>query len=162
MRRAIVLCLAGFIPALAGAVEPRQMAPLFEGASLRGGDPVRLEDYRGKVVLLDFWASWCGPCRQSLPALERMRTDYAARGFEVLAVNVDEQPADALDFLKRYAVTYPVVQDSRGVLAELYDVKGMPSSYLIDQRGVVRVVHRGFRKKDLPRLRRAVAKLLGE
>jgi peroxiredoxin len=162
MRCAIVLCLAGLVPGLAGAVEIGQTAPAFEGAALRGDAPVRLEEYRGKVVFLDFWASWCGPCRQSLPALERLRAEFAARGFEVLAVNVDENPADGLDFVKRYAVTYPLAADPGGAVAQMYDVKAMPSSYLIDRKGVVRHVHRGFRNSDLPGLRQTLGQLLGE
>ena len=162
VRAILLLALLGAAPLPALAVESGQPAPAFEGASLRGGDALRLESYRGKVVYLDFWASWCGPCRQSLPQLEKLRNEIKARGFEVIAINVDENPQDGLNFLKKYPVTYPIVQDSHGVLAQLYDVKGMPSSYLIDRKGVVRYVHQGFNKKDLPPLREAVEQLVGE
>jgi cytochrome c biogenesis protein CcmG, thiol:disulfide interchange protein DsbE len=80
----------------------------------------------------------------------------------VIAVNLDERPQDGLDFLKKYPVTYPMVRDPQGRLARLYDVRAMPMSYLIDRQGVLRQVHPGFNKKDLPRLRAAVAELLGE
>ena len=137
-------------------------APEFSGEPLRGGTAVSLEQFRGKVVYLDFWASWCGPCRHSLPWLSQMRSDYAARGFEVIAVNVDEDSQDGLDFLKKYPVTYPTVRDAEGRIARSYDVKVMPMSYLIDRQGVVRLVHPGFNKKDTPQLRAAVTQLLGE
>lgn len=161
MRRFLLLALLAVMPA-ATATERGEPAPAFGAASLRNGDPVRLEDFRGKVVYLDFWASWCGPCRQSLPWMEQLRREFGAAGFEVLAVNVDETPADALRFLRRYPVTYPIVGDARGTVAALYDVQDMPSSYLIDRKGVVREVHRGFNRSDAARLRDAVATLVAE
>ena len=161
--RSIFLALALFaaLPS-AIAVDSGQPAPAFTGKPLLGGEALRLEDFRGKVVYLDFWASWCGPCRQSLPWMESLRRDYAAAGLEVIAVNVDETPADGIGFLKRYAVSYPVLGDSGGAIAALYDVKDMPSSYLIDRRGTVRKVHRGFNARAGAQLRDAVAKLVAE
>lgn len=160
-RIALTLALLAAAPS-ADAVERGQPAPAFAGASLREGTALRLEDYRGKVVYLDFWASWCGPCRQSLPWMDALRGDYAAAGFEVIAINVDETPADALRFLERYPIRYPVVGDSAGTIAALYDVQDMPSSYLIDRRGVVRRVNRGFNRAEAGRLRLAVAALVKE
>ncbi|HXG29487.1 MAG TPA: TlpA disulfide reductase family protein [Nevskiales bacterium] len=161
MRRALlILCLLASLGA--EAATPGQPAPAFSAEALQGAGPIELAHYRGKVVLLDFWASWCPPCRQSLPAFERLRAEYGTAGFEVIAVNLDERPQDGLDFLKKYPVTYPTVRDPQGRLARLYDVRAMPMSYLIDRQGVLRQVHPGFNKKDLPRLRAAVAELLGE
>ncbi len=144
------------------ASENGQPAPLFSAKSLQGGESIELEQYRGKVLLIDFWASWCGPCRQAMPALDAMRTEFGKDGFEVIAVNLDEKPGDGLDFLKKYPVTYPTVQDDQGRIAKLYGVRTMPMSYLIDRQGVVRHVHEGFNKKDIPRLKAAVKELLGE
>jgi thiol-disulfide isomerase/thioredoxin len=160
--RIIVLVLGLLLSWVAVAAETGQPAPLFRGEPLQGKEAVELERYRGQVVYLDFWASWCGPCRQSLPALEQMRGEYGPAGFEVIAVNLDAAPQDGLDFLEKYPVTYPTVQDSAGNIARLYQVRTMPMSYLIDRRGMVRHVHQGFNKKDLPRLRAAVSELLGE
>jgi thiol-disulfide isomerase/thioredoxin len=160
--RVIFLVLALLLSSGVPAAGQGQPAPLFRADPLQGKEVIELERYRGKVVFLDFWASWCAPCRQSLPALERMRQEHAAAGFEVIAVNLDEVPQDGLDFLEKYPVTYPTVRDPQGKLARLYDVRTMPMSYLIDRKGVVRHVHQGFNKKDLPRLRAAVAKLVGE
>jgi thiol-disulfide isomerase/thioredoxin len=149
-------------PPPAAAVERGQPAPAFATASLGKTAAVRLEDYRGKVVYLDFWASWCGPCRLSLPWMEELRREFAPAGFEVIAVNVDEAPADGLRFLARHPVSYPVAGDAQGAIAALYDVSDMPSSYLIDRAGTVRLVHRGFNRDDAPRLREAVARLVAE
>lgn len=151
-----------FVAVQAAAVEKDEPAPMFEALRLGQDQRLVLEQYRGKVLYVDFWASWCGPCRQALPALDAMRTEFGKDGFEVIAVNLDQKPEDGLDFLKKYPVTYPTVQDSQGLVAKLYNVRTMPMSYLIDRQGVVRHVHEGFNKKDIPRLRAAIMKLLGE
>lgn len=162
MRSLLLLALLVAAPC-AAAVEAGAPAPAFTGAPLAGGgEPLQLESLRGKVVYLDFWASWCGPCRLSLPWMESLRREFAPAGFEVVAVNVDERPADGAAFLKRFAVTYPVVGDGKGAVATLYDVREMPSSYLIDRAGTVRKVHRGFNRRDAAKLRDAVAKLVAE
>ena len=162
MRSLLLLALLVATSA-AAAVETGAPAPAFSGALLAGGgEPVRLEALRGKVVYLDFWASWCGPCRQSLPWMEQLRRDFGGAGLEVVAVNVDEIPADGIAFLKRFPVGYPVVGDRGGDIAELYDVRDMPSSYLIDRAGTVRLVHRGFNRHAAARLREQVAQLVGK
>lgn len=145
-----------------GAAGDGQAAPAFSARPLGGGEALQLEEFRGKVVYLDFWASWCGPCRQSLPWLERLRRELRPTGLEVLGVNVDEDAADARRFLKRYPVSFPVLGDARGMIASLYDVRDMPSSYLIDRKGVVRHAHRGFNRDDAARLRLRVEALLAE
>lgn len=116
---------------------------------------------RGKVVYLDFWASWCGPCRKSLPALNRLYRELRGKGFQVVAVNLDEQRRDALAFLAQRPVTYPVVTDD-GALAEQFQLVGMPSAFLIDRTGTVRRVHNGFRSGDEDRLRGEILQLLGD
>jgi len=121
-----------------------------------------LASLRGKIVYLDFWASWCGPCRVSFPQLEQLRQELGPRGFEVLAVNVDEQESDALHFLQELPVTYPVVRDGSGETPGNYGILGMPTGYLIDRKGVVRLVHQGYRKSDGEALRAAVIELLGD
>ena len=117
---------------------------------------------RGKVVYLDFWASWCGPCRVSFPQLEQLRQELGPRGFEVLAVNVDEVEPDALRFLEEVPVSYPVVRDGSGATPAAYGILGMPTGYLIDRDGVVRLVHQGYRKSDGEALRASIIELLGE
>jgi thiol-disulfide isomerase/thioredoxin len=161
--RLIPLCVLAFLLASAPAlarVQSGETAPAFEGAVLKDSGTLRLADFRGKVVYLDFWASWCGPCRVSLPLLDKLRREYGASGFEVIAVNVDENPQDALDFLKKYPVTYPIVRDPQQSIARLYDVPAMPTSYLIGRDGTVVSVKHGFQKKDIPKLQAKVAELV--
>lgn len=121
-----------------------------------------LAQLRGNVVYLDFWASWCSPCRMSFPQLEQLRVEFAPRGFEVLAVNVDEFEADAVKFLEEIPVSYPVVYDAAGASPQAYGILGMPTGYLIDREGVIRLVHHGFRRNDGAKLKTEIIKLLGE
>ena len=121
-----------------------------------------LDSLRGKVVYLDFWASWCGPCRLSFPQLEALRQELGPRGFEVLAVNVDEFAPDALRFLEDMSVSYPVVRDGAGETPALYGILGMPTGFLIDRAGTVRLIHQGYRKSDGAALREEIIALLGE
>ena len=160
-----MLCLLGLfvLPAAAG-VQVGQRAPHISLPLLAAGSPgvLTLESLQGKVVYLDFWASWCGPCRVSFPQLEELRQELGPQGFEVLAVNVDEFEADALHFLEEVAVTYPVVRDGAGETPAIYGILGMPTGYLIDRAGTVRLVHQGYRKSDGAALRESIIELLGE
>ncbi len=119
-----------------------------------------LQDYRGKVVYLDFWASWCGPCRQSLPALNALHRDLSHRNFEVVAINLDENSQDALRFLQQYPVDYTVLVDRSGDTPRAYELTGLPTSVLIDQRGVLVGSFEGFDPAHLAKLRRAIDILL--
>ena len=103
-----------------------------------------LGQYRGKVVYLDFWASWCKPCRHSFPWMNAMQQKYAAEGLVIVAVDLDEQHADAEKFLKAVPADFTVIYDPEGKLAEQYDVFGMPSSFIIGRDGQVAQKHAGF------------------
>ena len=151
------------VPSGAG-VQQGQAAPPVVLPLLSAGSPevLSLESLRGKVVYLDFWASWCGPCRLSFPQLEQLRQELGPQGFEVLAVNVDEFEPDALRFLAEIPVSYPVVRDGTGDTPLSYGILGMPTGYLIDRDGVVRLVHQGYRKSDGAALRTSIIELLGE
>jgi thiol-disulfide isomerase/thioredoxin len=109
------------------------------------GDELGLERMRGKVVLLDFWASWCEPCRHSFPWLNEMQAKYADRGLVVIGVNVDRERADAERFLRDVPAAFRIVYDPAGALATRYDVPGMPSSYVIGPNGDIVGRHIGFR-----------------
>ena len=137
-------------------------APEVRLPRLPAGESASLSSLRGKVVYLDFWASWCGPCRTSFPQLEQLRNELGSRGFEVYAINVDEVEADALQFLSEVPVSYLVVRDGEGATPEAYGILGMPTGYLIDRQGVVRHVHQGFKKRDGAKLRTKIIELLGE
>ncbi len=119
-----------------------------------------MEAYRGKVVYLDFWATWCPPCRKSMPALNKLRNELVSSGFEVVAINLDEKQEDAEQYLKKYPVDYPVIFDSTASCPKVYELKGMPTSYLIDQQGVIQDVHIGYRHGDIKKIRNKVQALL--
>ncbi len=160
----VLLCLlTAAAPAAAPMAVPAgvQVAPPV-WAPQADGTPTGLRDLRGQVVLVDFWASWCAPCLQSLPQLEQWYQTLRARGFTVLAVNVDTDRAKALAFLKRKPVTFPVVYDPEGWWPEQYGVGGMPASYVVDGQGKLRAVHSGYNEKDLPRIRQEIEALLSE
>jgi DsbE subfamily thiol:disulfide oxidoreductase len=101
------------------------------------GKKVSLKDYRGKVVFLNFWASWCDPCRGEMPEMDKLYREFKAKGFEILAVNVKDKQEDALKMLKALKITYPIALDPQGEIGLLYGAWAMPSTYLIDRKGVV-------------------------
>jgi len=153
----------GLLAGRAGAVEPGQQAPSFSARALDGDSTLSLASYKGKVVFLDFWASWCGPCQTAMPLIESLRSEFPADQFQVLAVNIDESPDKAKSFLasRKTKVGYPSVSDPEGHLPATYGLKTMPTSYLIDRNGVVRAVHAGFRASDMDGLRSEIRGLLG-
>lgn len=157
----LTLSAFGLAPGRAAAVEPGQPAPSFSARALEGDSTLNLAQYKGKVVFLDFWASWCQPCQTAMPLIESLRGEFPADQFQVLAVNVDQDPAKAKAFLARKKVGYPSVSDPEGRLPSSYGLKTMPTSYLIDRNGVVRAVHAGFRSSDMDGLRAEIRALLG-
>lgn len=106
-----------------------------------------LNQYKGKVVYLDFWASWCTPCRQSFPWMNQMQSKYSDKGFTVLSVNLDAKPEFAQKFLKEYPAQFPIFFDHKGKVAKALKVKGMPSSYVINRQGQIVSKHVGFNEK---------------
>ena len=127
--------------ALAG--EMNEPAPDFTLKSNQG-ENLRLEDYRGQVVMLNFWASWCGPCRQEMPLIDDIYSKYKDLGFTVLAVNVDEDSTDANRFLEAVPVSYPVLYDNDSKVSERYNVEAMPTTVMIDRDGNARFLHHGY------------------
>jgi thiol-disulfide isomerase/thioredoxin len=119
-------------------------------------------EFRGRVIYLDFWASWCGPCRQSFPWMEILKDSYGPQGLEIVAVNLDRDRADADKFLHQFHPTFDLRFDPKGELAERYKVQGMPSSVLIDRHGVTRFTHVGFRPIDARVYEAQVRQLLAE
>ena len=144
---------------MAHATEAGQPAPAFSLPTAKG-DTVALDKLRGKVVYVDFWASWCGPCRRSFPWMNEMQQKYGAKGFMVVAVNVDKKRGDAEKFLVQNPANFTVVYDEAGATPAAYGVKGMPSSYLVDARGSVTFVERGFLDESKADLENRVAALL--
>ncbi|MEJ2130390.1 MAG: TlpA disulfide reductase family protein [Gammaproteobacteria bacterium] len=121
-----------------------------------------LSSFRGKVVYLDVWASWCHPCLQAMPELNRMRNALAPAGFEILAVNIDAEPSEGAAALARIPVDYPVVSDMDSRILADYGIDGVPTAFLIDRSGWVRHVVRGFRSKELADIDRRIGVLLDE
>lgn len=148
----------------ASAVEIGQVAPETRGDRLLYDQTLDLAELRGKTVLLDFWASWCGPCKQSLPMLDQMRSDLVAGGypglFEIVAVNLDENPEAARRFLKRYPVSYPVISDPEANLATVYKIPTMPTSFIINPQGVVTWRHEGFRPSEISEIRKQLVQTM--
>lgn len=126
------------------------------------GQSASLSDLKGKVVLLDFWASWCGPCRESFPWMSEMQDRYAAQGLEVVAVNLDQEESDAKQFLTQVPVRFTVLVDSQAQMPESFGLIGMPSSYLIDRQGRIRAEHIGFHKRDIEAYEQQIQTLLAE
>ena len=117
------------------------------GSSRAADSTLNLEDYRGQVVLLDFWASWCVPCRRSFPWMNQMRQKYGAQGLVIIGVNMDAGAADADAFLREYPAQFAIVSDPDGNLARQFEVEAMPSSYVIGRDGAVVATHMGFQVK---------------
>jgi len=117
---------------------------------------VKLSDMAGSVIYLDFWASWCGPCRQSFPWMNQMQAKYKTKGFQVLAVNLDTKTDDAIKFLAQVPANFTVAFDPKGQTPRVYGVKGMPTSFLIDRNGKVLLQHAGFRPADEEELERQI------
>lgn len=126
------------------------------------GTTVRLADYKGKVVLIDFWASWCPPCKASFPALDAIYREFQGKGLQVLAVNVDERQHDAETFLAAHPHRLTVLFDPKGVAPEAFGVKGMPSSFLIDRAGTIRFTHMGYTGNVDASYRQEISQLLSE
>lgn len=109
------------------------------------GKNVRLAELKGDVVLVNFWATWCGPCRQEMPLLEKINKKYKDLGFTMLGINVEEDTSGMEKYLKDVPVTFPILNDGKNSVAKLYGVDGMPNTVIIDRNGVVRHVHRGYK-----------------
>ncbi len=156
-------CLVLGTPTFATRLQPGEQAPPVTLPQIpNSGTTTSLASLRGQIVYVDFWASWCGPCRISFPVLNDIRNEFHDQGFEVYAISVDEYEEDALGFLEELPVAYPVVLDSAGEAPASFGVLGMPTGFLIDRNGVVREVHQGFKRSDADKIRQAVLHLLTE
>lgn len=151
------LCLLLF---LVQAAPAQELAPLFSGVALNSGQQIRLDDYRGKVVFIDFWASWCPPCLASLPAYDQMRREIGTEEFEIIAINVDENTEDGLSFLEKHPVGYPVLADPDGHIGIPYGIRSLPRSFLLDRNGKVVASYKSFKVGDEISLKQEITELL--
>jgi peroxiredoxin len=140
---------------------PGERAPGFSLPKVDGGK-ASLAEQKGKVVLVDFWASWCGPCQKSMPQFDALSKEFPADKFAVVGVNVDSDLGAAKKALSKRPVSYTIASDPAGKLPERYGVKNMPTAYLLDGDGGIRYVHRGFREGDVDKLREKIKKLIAE
>lgn len=159
---AAALLLIGSASAATPKIDVGDIAPDFDLPVFSDNNQhLSLASLRGKVVLLDFWASWCGPCRQSFPLYEKLRTEMPARDFTLLAVNLDEMEDGPRAFLAEHPVHYASLADPAGEVARAFGLVGMPSSFVIDREGVVRARHTGFKPQDIDALRKEIEALIG-
>lgn len=150
----LAIVFLAFSTAVRAAQAPNASWPTDQGE-------LRLEQLRGKVVYLDFWASWCTPCRQSFPWMNELQARYAEEGLVVVGVNLDKDRELVERFLAKYPAQFTVAYDPTGGTAASFAVKGMPSSYLIDRNGEIRLSHIGFREKDRAELETRIQEVLG-
>lgn len=147
-RRLLFACLALAASGIAAAAAvPGSPAPALV-LPARDGGKVDLASLKGEVVMINFWATWCGPCRQEMPLLAQLHTKYQPLGFTLLGVNVEPDSAAAVDWLKGVPVGFPIVFDRDSAVAGRFGVEGMPSTVFVDRNGQVRYVHRGYKPGD--------------
>lgn len=164
--RAGVAALAAVAALLASAtgwaLPQGAAAPSCTVLALDSGKALNLADYKGQVVYLDFWASWCGPCRESFPFMNELQHELGGKGLHIIAISVDKTAADAQRFLLRYPAQFTTVLDTSGACPAAYRLEGMPSSYLIARDGTVRRLLVGFHDSDKAAVRQQVLEALGE
>ena len=153
----VFVLVLGAIQAAAAA----ETAPPIEGVDMLNGKPVSLAAERGKVVFVDFWASWCPPCLASLPAYEQLYREIGGADFEIIAVNVDEDTADGLQFLEQHPVSYPVVADPKGEIGVPWNIRSLPRSFLLNREGEIVAVYKRFKPGDEQEVRQDVLKWVG-
>lgn len=145
----------------ATASEASGKAPNFTLKS-NSGKNIKLSESRGEVVLINFWASWCGPCRQEMPELNKLYKKYKNLGFTILGVNVEENSTEALKIVKNDKINFPILFDTKNEVSQLYKVSAMPTSVLIDRNGNMRYQHRAYKPGDIDKYKKWVKKLIRE
>ena len=135
-------------------------APAFSLPELGTDTALALSDVRGKVVYVDFWASWCGPCRKSLPLYEEMQDGFSPDRFRIIAINLDENREDALHFLDAHPVSYSILLDPEGLTASQWQIRAMPSSYLLDTDGTIVKAWAGFEPSHIEVIENEIRSLL--
>lgn len=143
------------------AVSEGSQVPSFSLQTLQGGGSFNSSSLKGKVTLIDFFASWCIPCRGALPAYQKINDKFASQGFKVIAINIDKDAQAAMNFLKKYSVSYTILHDPDGKVAAEFGLPTMPSSYLVNKSGSVVKVYAGYHSGDASQIEGDVQKALG-
>jgi len=146
LSRCLFLLSVAVAPVLATSVDQIHTgapAPQFQLNS-NNGKPLSLADLKGRIVLVNFWASWCGPCRKEMPLLEQLNRQYRSKGVTLVGVNVEPDSAAATDWLKATPVSFPILFDVDSKVSKLYQVEGMPNTVILDRKGNVQYIHRGY------------------
>lgn len=159
MRSSFLIAALFAVTCTASAIEVSQEAPDFTLKSM-DGENFRLHEHRGKVILLNFWASWCGPCRQEMPILSRIHERYADTGFMVLGVNIDKKEKKARQIAEKVNVRFPLLLDQKNEISEQYEVSSMPYTVLIDRDGNINYIHKGYKPGDEAQYVNKLRKLL--
>jgi len=157
IRTITVLAIVNFYLYGLGPASVGKMAPDFKLKDLKSGEYISLQDYRGKIVILDFWATWCAPCKESLPELERLATENQL--LSVLAINIDDKKDNALQFLKKYDLQLTALFDENKEVVGMYEIPAMPSAIIIDQEGYIRHLHLGYNKNHLENIQKEIEEM---
>ena len=144
------------------AIEVGQTIPHCQATMAGGTSTLDFSNYKGKVILVDFWATWCPPCKKSMPFLNGLQNKLPKDSFEIIAINVDEDTEAAKQLLNDNPIDYQIAFDPQGNCPGVFDVKAMPSSYLVDKTGKVTLIHLGFRDGDEAIIREHISALLSE
>ncbi len=157
----IALLIAGLLPGSAYSVGTGQKAPDFSVQNILSGNYLSLKHYKGQVVYLDFWASWCKPCLKSFPFMEELKQKYSKRGLVVIAVGLDENRDDLMAFLEQIdPASFIVAHNGKGDIATRYNVQVMPSTYLIGRDGNIKLRHLGFDSRDKEKIHALIERSL--
>ena len=157
----ILACSVSFTANTASAAAGAGPGPNFTLKSLSGKN-LKLSEMTGNVVLINFWASWCGPCREEMPLLNELHKKYGPLGFTVLGINVEEDSNNARGFLNDFPVDFPVLLDSKNQVSKQYNVVAMPTTVVVDRDGNMRFLHKGYKPGDEQKYRKMVKKLVRE
>lgn len=133
-------------------------APDFALKTLDGGTSISLKGLRGNIIVVDFWASWCAPCRRSLPKLSALQANI--RDVRVVAVNIDDERINGAEFLRRYGINVVSVYDEKKDVVRKYDIPAMPTALILDRKGIVRFVHEGYTDEDIEQFKKEIHGLL--
>jgi thiol-disulfide isomerase/thioredoxin len=162
LRNSLLIGALALVTGVSGAKLPENTAAPDFVLKSHAGTNVRLSELRGQVVMINFWATWCGPCRQEMPLLEALYKRYEKLGFTLLGVNVEENIRPAQRFLKDVQVSFPILFDTRNEVSRRFQIGGMPSTVLIDRDGKVRFVHTGYTPGDEAKYSKVVRTLIRE